>query len=73
MTKVYTVGTVSDSFTILGLTGSWDSLFPISMSPTANLVHIIIGMDRNAPEWAFITGMDIKINLFYASKFITLP
>ena len=24
------------------------------------------GMDRNAPEWASITGMDIKINLFYA-------
>ena len=27
-------------------------------------------MDRNAPEWASITGMDIKINLFYAIKFI---
>ena len=24
------------------------------------------GMDRNAPEWASITGMDIKISLFYA-------
>ena len=31
------------------------------------------GMDRNAPEWASITGMDIKINLFYANKFIILP
>ena len=31
------------------------------------------GMDRNAPEWASITGMDIKINLFYATKFIILP
>ena len=27
-------------------------------------------MDRNAPEWASITGMDIKINLFYATKCI---
>ena len=26
-------------------------------------------MDRNAPEWASITGMDIKINLFYATKY----
>ena len=25
-------------------------------------VHIITGMHRNAPEWASITGMDIKIN-----------
>ena len=31
------------------------------------------GMDRNAPEWASITRMDIKINLFYAIKFIILP
>ena len=31
------------------------------------------GMDQNAPEWASITGMDININLFYASKFIILP
>ena len=31
------------------------------------------GMDRNAPEWASITGMDIRINLFYATKFIILP
>ena len=31
------------------------------------------GMDRNAPELASITGMDIKINLFYATKFIILP
>ena len=31
------------------------------------------GMDQNAPEWASITGMDIKINLFYATKFIILP
>ena len=30
-------------------------------------------MDGNAPEWASITGMDIKINLFYATKFIILP
>ena len=29
-------------------------------------------MDRNGPEWASITGMDIKINLFYAIKFIIL-
>ena len=36
-------------------------------------VRIITGMDRNAPEWAYITGMDIKINLFYANKFIILP
>ena len=36
-------------------------------------VRIITGMDRNAPEWASITGMDIKINLFYAPKFIILP
>ena len=36
-------------------------------------VLIITGMDRNAPEWASITGMDIKINLFYATKFIILP
>ena len=28
------------------------------------------GMDWNAPEWASITGMDIKINLFTATKFI---
>ena len=28
---------------------------------------------RNGPEWASITGMDIKINLFYAIKFIILP
>ena len=28
------------------------------------------GMDRNAPEWVSITGMDIKINLFCANKFI---
>ena len=28
-------------------------------------MRIITGMDRNAPEWASITGMDIKINLFY--------
>ena len=27
-------------------------------------------MDRNAPEWASITRMDIKIYLFYATKFI---
>ena len=27
---------------------------------------IIIGMDRNAPEWTSITGMDVKIKLFYA-------
>ena len=26
-------------------------------------------MDRNATEWASITGIDIKINLFYATKF----
>ena len=25
-------------------------------------------MDRNTPEWASITGMDIKIDLFYATK-----
>ena len=25
-------------------------------------VRIITGMDRNAPEWASITEMDIKIN-----------
>ena len=31
------------------------------------------GMDRNAPELASITGMDIKINLFYATKCIILP
>ena len=31
------------------------------------------GMDWNTPEWASITGMDIKINLFYAIKFIILP
>ena len=31
------------------------------------------GMDRNAQEWASITGMDIKINLFYSTKFIILP
>ena len=31
------------------------------------------GMDRNAPEWTSITGMDIKFNLFYAAKFIFLP
>ena len=30
-------------------------------------------MDRNGPEWASITGMDIKINLFYAITFIILP
>ena len=36
-------------------------------------VRIITGMDRNAPEWASITGMDIKINVFYATKFIILP
>ena len=36
-------------------------------------VRIITGMDRNAPEWASITGMDIKIYLFYATKFIILP
>ena len=36
-------------------------------------VRIITGMDRNAPEWASITGMDIKINLFYANRFIILP
>ena len=28
------------------------------------------GMDQNAPEWASITGMDVKNNFFYASKFI---
>ena len=27
-------------------------------------------MDWNAPEWASITGMDIKINLFYATIFL---
>ena len=27
-------------------------------------------MDRNTPEWASITGMDIKIYLFYTTKFI---
>ena len=32
-------------------------------------VRIITGMDRNAPEWASITGMDIRINLFYAFLF----
>ena len=26
--------------------------------------------NRNGPEWASITGMDIKINLFYTTKFI---
>ena len=31
------------------------------------------GMDRNGPEWASITEMDIKIYLFYATKFIILP
>ena len=31
------------------------------------------GMDRNTQEWASITGMDIKLNLFYATKFIILP
>ena len=36
-------------------------------------VRRITGMDRNAPEWASITEMDIKINLFYATKFISLP
>ena len=36
-------------------------------------VRIITGMDRNTPEWAYITGMDIKITLFYATKFIILP
>ena len=36
-------------------------------------VHIITEMDQNALEWASITGMDIKINLFYATKFIILP
>ena len=35
-----------------------------------NPVRIITGMDWNAPEWASITGMDIKINLFNATKFI---
>ena len=36
-------------------------------------MRIITGMDWNAPEWTSITGMDIKINLFYATKFIILP
>ena len=43
-------------------------------------VRIITGMDRNAPEWTEThqngperTGMDIKIHLFYATKFIILP
>ena len=36
-------------------------------------VRIITGMDRNGPECACITGMDIKINLFYATSFIILP
>ena len=40
---------------------------------TVHTVRIITGMDRNTPEWASITGMDIKINLFYATKFIILP
>ena len=31
------------------------------------------GMDWNAPEWTYITGTDIKINLLYAAKFIILP
>ena len=42
-------------------------------------VRIITGMDRNAPEWTGThrngperTGMDIKINLFYATKIIIL-
>ena len=30
-------------------------------------------MDQNTPEWASITGMDINIYLFYATKFIILP
>ena len=29
-------------------------------------------MGRNAPEWAYITGMDIKINLFYVFTLIDL-
>ena len=36
-------------------------------------VRVITEMDRNAPEWASVTGMDIKINLFYATNFIILP
>ena len=32
--------------------------------------RIITGMEGNAPEWASITGMDIKINLYNATKFI---
>ena len=36
-------------------------------------VRLKTGMDRNAPEWAYITGMDIKIYLFYSTKFIILP
>ena len=37
------------------------------------MVRTITGMDRNAAEWAHITGMDIEINLFYAIKSIILP
>ena len=29
-------------------------------------------MDRNGPEWASITGMDIKINLFYVITIINV-
>ena len=42
-------------------------------SGSKDAVRIITGMDQNAPEWASITGMDIKINFFYATKFIILP
>ena len=42
---------------------------------TADSVRIITGMTgthRIAPEWASITGMDIKIYLFYAIYHFTL-
>ena len=53
--------------------GSIYSAFHRYTTIIKSTVRIITGMDRNAPEWASITGMDIKINLFYATKFIILP
>ena len=35
------------------------------------ITDLLIGAynNRNRPEWASITGMDIKINLFYATMY----
>ena len=52
--------------TIEGVWGTYSDALKNSF-----LVLIITGMDR--PEWASITGMDFKINLFYAIKFKILP